>query len=343
MENNIYRDGVLVDVNVSFWSGAKALNPEDMGLEKKDVADVYKLGQKHLLPTEVIHGFRLVEGRARRVVEESSFPFPIGNARFIPRKKFSKVLQELKGYQDEYNKLVDNLIDKYDEYRAQMVPVYRQAAETAFLAQTPAGVQEFSLEGREQAQSEFVDRFLARVAGLYPTAESLRSRFSLDWDVYEIATPRMRKGDSETIADSEDKAQAASADYREQMHRKLGGFIEDVVASLRKETLEICTRIAMNIKDGKVVKDRTIDSLKGFIDKFSELNFVGDQKVEGQLEALRKEFLNAHTAEDISDQPDLQEELRRRLSMVADAASDVTDINSVTGEYKRKIEWQESI
>jgi hypothetical protein len=39
---------------------------------------------------------------------------------------------------------------------------------------------------------------------------------------------------------------------------------------------------------------------------------------------------------------DLQDELKRRLNLLVDSASDMTDISSITGEYKRKIEWQET-
>jgi hypothetical protein len=85
MSQNIYTDGVLTDVNVRYWTAAILLNAEDMGLKKADIVEAFKLGKKLLIPAEVIHEFRAIEGRARRVVEKNSFQFPIGNARFVPR------------------------------------------------------------------------------------------------------------------------------------------------------------------------------------------------------------------------------------------------------------------
>jgi hypothetical protein len=335
---NIFKDGLLLDVNVSFWSGAKILKAEDLGLKEENVAKAYKLGRKMLIPAEIIRGFRQVEGRARRIVDTSSFKFPIGNARFIPKKKFQRVSDELKQCQQEYNDLTNKLIENYDQYRAEMLPVYKEAAEIAFVQQEPTGVQEFSLEDKEQQREAFVRTFMDRIQAYYPNSDTLRAKFALQWDVYEIALPKMKKGEDASIIDDIAKNDIFEQEYRTQTQQKIGAFVEDVVKTLRQETVEICGRIATNIKEGKVIKGRTLTSLREFIDKFQELNFVGDTTVETQLENLKKEFLDAHTPEEISEGP-MQEELSRRIGEIATVAADMTDINAVTGEYNRMIAW----
>lgn len=335
---DIFKDGVLVDIDVSFWSGAKVLTAEDLGLKETNIAEAYKLGRKLLIPKEVIRKFRAIEGRARRLVDENSFRFPIGNARFIPKKKFMKVLSTLKEYQAEYMTHVDNLVTNYEKYRNEMIPVYRQAAEVAFAAQEPT-TQLFSIEGREADREAFVERFLARIQAYYPTAESLRDKFSLSWDLYNIAIPKMRKAEGQDILAEEQQRLIAEDEYRIQAQQKIGNFIGEVVQTLRKETLDLCTRITTNIKEGKVIKGRTLNSLRDFIDKFSELNFVGDTKIESQLALLKKEFLDTHSTEQISEGPDLQEELKVRLAGIAEMAEDMNDVNSITGEYRRRIDW----
>ena len=339
---NIFKDGILVDVDVSYCTFQMMLTAEDLGLKKEDIADAYQLGKKCLVPAEVVREFRAVEGRARRVVEENSFQFPISNARFITRKKFSRVLDALKKYQADYLALVEKLVENYESYKTEMSIVYRQAAEIAYGRQAPPK-QEFGIDfDPERDKQEFVNQFLNRVNSLYPTTESLRNRFSLSWDVYEIALPRMRKVDSNVVVNDEQKAQIATEEYQVQIQKKIGNFIDNVVTTLRQETMELCTRVVNNIKDGKVVKTSTLNSLNRFVDKFSDLNFVGDQKVETQLELLRKEFLSVHTNEQITEQMDLQDELKRRLNLLVDSASDMTDLSSITGEYKRKIEWEDT-
>jgi len=336
---DIFKDGVLVDVNVSFWSGSKILTPEDLGLKESQVAEAYKLGKKLLIPQEVIRSFRAVEGRARRVVEENSFPFPIGHARFIPKKKFIKVLEVLKECQVQYNSLVETLITNYNSYRDQMVPIYQQAAETAFTSQEPSE-QTFSIEDREAKKIEFMSLFLARIQSFYPDAESLRNKFSLSWDIYEIAMPKMKKVEDIAIEKAETQRAVAEEEYRVQAQQKIGGFIEEVVNTLRQETVTLCNHVATNIQEGKVVKGQTLNSLRDFVEKFSELNFVGDSRIETQLENLKRDFLDVHTSEQVSETADLQEELKKRLNGIALIASDMTDINSVTGEYRRRIDWE---
>jgi hypothetical protein len=124
-----------------------------------------------------------------------------------------------------------------------------------------------------------------------------------------------------------------------QAQQKISGFIDEVVGTLRQETSSLCNKIITNIKEDKVIKGRTLNSIRDFIDKFSDLNFVGDQKIEEELENLKKDFLDAHSLEQISEEKDLQEELHQRLESLSKTASDMTDINSITGEYRRKIDW----
>jgi hypothetical protein len=220
-----------------------------------------------------------------------------------------------------------------------MLPVYREAAEIAYVAQAPAEVVEFNIEDREREKEAFIDQFIRRIQAYYPTVESLRERFSLDWTVYEVALPKMRVAEADKISKDIAVTEFANEEYRLQAQAKIGKFIDEVVQTLRTETLELCNHIIANISEGKVIKGRTLTSLKDFIDKFQDLNFVGDVKIEKQLNDLRREYLSVHTPEQISEQPELQEELKRRLKSMAEVATDMTDVSSITGEYRRRIEW----
>lgn len=337
---NIFSDGVLVDINVSYWSGAKILTAKDLGLKEEEIAEAFSLGRKMLVPREIIRKFRAIESKARFIVERNSFKFPIGNARFIPKKKFPKVFDALKEYQQEYNALVNTLITNYNSYRKEMIPVYAKAAEIAFMKQLPS-THEFSIEDMEKDKYDFVYNFLTRINSHYPDAESLRGKFSLDWDIYEIALPRMKKGNAESIADNEFKKQIADEEYRTQAQEKIGNFIEEVVTALRNETVSLCTHVIDNITKGKIVRKQTLKSINDFIDNFRELNFVGDQKIEDQLDSLKKDFLDAYSPKNISKRTELKVELVRRLHDLSEVAANVTDVNSVTGEYRRKVDWQD--
>jgi len=336
---DIFKDGILINITVNYWSGAKILSPEDLGLKKENVSDAFKLGNKALVPREIIRKFRALEARARNIVDTNSFKFPIGNARFIPKKKFPKILKKLEKIKFEYIQLTEQLVINYDKYRKEMQPIYRDAAEKAFYTSLPNSI-EFNIEKMEQEKEHFVNNFLMRVATFYPSANTLRDRFSLGWDVYEIALPRMKKSDSTEIVNGQIKEDIAEEEYRAQTHEKIGKFLDEVVSVLRQETVEICTHIVKNIHSGKVITGATIKSLKNFVENFKELNFVGDIKIEEELNNLQRNFLDNYSSEQITKQIDLQSELKRRLGKLAKIAKETTDINSVTGQYKRKISWK---
>lgn len=332
---DIFKDGVLLDVNVSFWSGAKILKAEDLGLKEENVAEAYKLGRKMLIPEIVIRKFRALEAQARHIVKVNSFPFPIGNARFIPRKKFSKTTEALTKIRKKYDTQVEELIENYGRYRDEMIPIYAQAAETAFLTQEDTQTL-FNIDEREKFKREYIDQFLNRIQAYYPDAQSLKSKYSLEWDIYEIALPKMKKSKAEDIIEEEEKKAVALDEYRAQTQQKVGAFINEVVTTLRQDTVKICNKIATNIKEGKIVKGKTLNALRDFIENFSELNFVGDT-IESELEKLKTNFLDKYKGEENIE--DSQDELRKSLNSIINIAENMTDINSITGEYKRTIKW----
>jgi hypothetical protein len=332
--SKVFKDGILVDVNVSFWSGAKALTPDDLGLDPSSLPDAYRLGKKFLIPAEVIHKFRAVEGRARRVVEENSFPFPIGNARFVPKRKFGKVVEALKEHQTDYKVLIEDLINNYEKYRCEMIPIYKAAAEQAFDVAQPTGVQTFGIDDREAEKTNYVNTFLTRIYAYYPQPESLRNKFALDWAVYEVAMPMLKEGDTSLILANQELEQEMINTAKTKIH----SFVDDVVKSLRAETVELCSKVVTSIKEGKVIKGQTIKSLRNFVERFQELNFVGDSTVEEELNKLKSEFLDSHTYEEIAE-GDLQFELQKRLQVITDMAANESDLSDISGGYKRQINW----
>jgi len=331
--SNTFIDGKLMMIHAHYWGARVMVEEKDLGIEK--VASAIKLGHKYLIPEEIISKFRSVENRARNIVTQNSFPFPIGNANFVPINKFVEVLDTLKKCKAEYEELTDDLVANYEAYKAQMIPVYREVADAAYLRQSPA-IETFSIDEKESDREAFINAFVGRIQTLCPKVEVLRGKFSLDWDVFEIALPEMEKGEADKIA----LDQAEFEETRNQMKLKVSGFVNEVVTTLRAETVELCNKIVTNITEGKVVKGPTLNSLKNFIDRFRDMNFVGDETVSQQLAALKKDFLDAHTTDEIAG-ADMQAELKRRLGDLAQVAGNMTDVSSVTGEYRRRVSWDQ--
>jgi hypothetical protein len=335
---NLFNDGYLVDLNVSYWSAAKKLHEEDVGLN--DVSEAFSLGKKLLIPYDVMHQFKLIESRARALIDKSSFRFPIGNARFIPKRKFVKVINELKEFQAKYKELVADLVTNYQKYRDLMRPIYEKAADDAYKTKlSQSGSQQTDL--LQDDKQKFIDEFMARIETCYPAVGSLESKFAIDLAMFEVALPKLREGDTAEVTESLELQQQVAEEYRKQMSTKITSFVDDAVNVLRQEALDMCKHISSNISEGKVINGRTLTTITTFIDKFQDMNFVGDKTVEASLESLRKEIIDAHPVAAFSDNEELKIDLQRRLNLIAEQAASTTDINSVTGQYKRKINWED--
>jgi hypothetical protein len=75
---------VLVNVSVRYWRARKKLNPEDLGLSAEQVnARLIGLVHKRLLPQDCLRSLALVESRVHALVEENTFPFLDGVARYL--------------------------------------------------------------------------------------------------------------------------------------------------------------------------------------------------------------------------------------------------------------------
>ena len=68
-----------------------------------------------------------------------------------------------------------------------------------------------------------------------------------------------------------------------------------------------------SMRTGKTgVHQKTLNRLVRFIDEFKQLNFVGDQQMEAQLERVRQEFL-PRSAEDYRDDEAARARLQQGL------------------------------
>jgi hypothetical protein len=336
MESNLeklFREGVLIDVDVRKWTGSKILIAEDLGLKPEDVSKVFTLGHVDLVPKKVISVFKYIEGKARTLIDKNSHPFPFGSARFVTKKCFVKVLAELKELKAQYEAEIDSLILNYDTYREEMQASYREAAEKAYINQAPSTV-EFGPNDLDAQKESFINDYLARINSYAIPVDQLRSRFSLDWGVYSMALPSMNVGDGNQVVMDETTRQEIAKDCR----TKILNFMDDVVTVMRSETVQVCARVRDAIVSGRVINSRTIQSLRDFIERYSDLNFLGDGEIGKQLEDLRKGLLDGH--DDLAENEDLKTQLKATLASIVDRAGNFTDINSVTGEFKRRIAWE---
>ncbi len=290
-----FKDGVLVALHVSKWSGAKKLDPSDLGLMPDQVPEFMRLGKKLLIPEEERNRFTQIENNARNALERDSFAFPVGAARFVPRARLLEVDAKLKAYQGEYDAAVNSFLDRYHLIRDEMLERY----------------------------SEHRDK----LEPFYPAAHQVRRYFAFGWVVFEIGDINLKHG--ETV----EAYERFKADLREQFDR----FLQDAVIDLRFQVQETCLRVAERVAKGDIINGNSVKSLNHIIDKFMNLNFIGDKKISDQLDDLRGTLRTLDPAE-LKENESLRKTLGTTAAQIAKDAADISDVSEITGQYKRRIE-----
>ena len=290
-----FKDGVLVCLHVSKWSGANKLDPSDLGLTPDQVPDFMRLGKKLLIPEEERGRFTQIENNARNALERESFAFPVGGARFVPRHRLLEVDTRLKAYREEYQAAIDSFLDRYHMIRDEMLERYP--------------------EHREKLEP------------FYPGYHHVRRYFAFGWVVFEIGETSLREGE---VAEAYERFKA---ELREQFDR----FLQDAVIDLRFQVQETCLRVAERVAKGDVINGNSVKSLNHIIDKFMNLNFIGDKRISDQLDALRTTLKTLDPAELKENEP-LRKTLGATAAQIAKDAADISDVSEITGQYKRRIE-----
>jgi len=291
----LFKDGILVALNIGKWSAAKKLNPDDLGLSNEQVPEFVRLGRKLLIPEEERNKFTQIENNARNALERNSFAFPVGNARFVPRQKILEVDAKLREYQTSYLGAMESFLDRYHLIRDEMLQKY----------------------------SEYRDR----LEPFYPAAHQIRRLFSFSWNAFEIGESGLREG--ETVE--------AYERFKENLKSQFDQFLNEVVIDLRFQVQECCLRVAERVARGEIVNGNSIKSLNMIIDKFMTLNFVGDNKTEGQLKSLRA-TLQTTDVDALKESEELRKQLGAMAAGIAKEAAEISDVSVVTGNYKRRLE-----
>lgn len=303
----IFQDGVLVDLNIGYWTATRRNTFEDLGLKPGGVPDfVVGLGTKRLIPKEMADSWQKIASASRYIIERRSFVFPVGQARFVPIDALPQIEEDLNAKKAEFEKASAALLDgdNYTKVRDAMLKEFPEHA--------------------------------AALSRLYPTVEVVRSTFYFVWSVFNVSLPhraQLKAFDKKKRAESE----KVLAQYRQKLEQRMAEFIADVVGTMRTKTVELCLRISEKIKSGDVITNQSLNSIRGFIGRFREMNFVGDERIESLLARLEKNVLGDRDADAFKDNDVLQKELAKSLDGIRKAAEAVTDVSEITGGYGRRI------
>lgn len=319
------REGVLIHVSVRYWRGTRKLDAPDLGMAPDQVNErLVSLGHKRLLPKETLAPLALIEGRVHALVENSTFSFLGGLARFLPNSKIAEVQAALDELEREFHSAKAAFFHAYQDNRIIALQEWTDMA--ARMSSDPA-------------------RLLRTIEQSYPPAHKLEKTFGFEMRMFEVRAPQdvslqlMNFGEYNAVVQA--RRQAASV-ASAQMRQQTESFIAECVTTLREQTAQLCEEMLASMQGGKTdgVHQKTLNRLRNFIDQFKQLNFAGDTAMEEQLERVRRDLLG-RSAADYRQNPRAQLDLTQGLEQMRDharqlAAQDTRELVERFGQLGRR-------
>jgi hypothetical protein len=296
--NNSFEGMVAIQLSIRFWPGQAKLKPQDLGLSPEEVPDIYHLGNKKLYPQEIRQRFGQISNRARMYLHDHSYPFVLDWIRAIPKRNLPKVAARLEELREEFMAEAQTFLSEYDAIREGWRARYPHIWE--------------------------------HLAPHYPPRDYLRRRFDFHWNVFEIKGAEVQEGSAPEIIEAYQRARAELQARYEEM-------VEEAVIYLRKKVLEVVSNLSSRLKEGRIVRNDTLESVRKVESWFKDLNIFGDVQVEEALGRLRI-TLNGTDYETLKDNEPLKQELAALADQVAAVAANLDDVSAISGNYRRMID-----
>ena len=317
--DKVFQDGRLVNIHIGMWGMSYNLTEEDIKLGSK-LPETIRLGKKMLIKPAVYNKFKNHEQKIRKYLYTNSFDFPlVSQAHFVPKTKYSEVYNKLNELRAEYLQMVDEFIEKYEDYKREVLEYYQEHKDTVNVED---------------------------LATYYPSIAELRKKFYLDIVSFEIALPAaFAEVDLQTeIARENTLAEVkmeASQSYREEYSKqldthmsKINDFVSQVTSTLRSTIAEHCNVTLKKISKREVVSEANIRTLLKHIQEFRDMNFVDDQAVEAELKKVESLLTGGS---DFGNDKAALDQLKQHLTSVVKEAESLSDVANVSGEYFRKL------
>ncbi|MCZ6691409.1 MAG: DUF3150 domain-containing protein, partial [Planctomycetota bacterium] len=223
---DLFLNGSLIDLDISFWRGQRKLLPEDLNLELGPAAErVFSLGRKRLIPKEKMVSFQKVEHAARKAVDTASLPFPLAGARFIPTEKVAELEAGLVALRSEFEDSARQFAFEYPQLREEVRPVLVEAADEVWRS---------IANGNGTDREVFEQQFLSRIESAYPDPRELSRKFRFRWRFFAITAPKNGTLTEETAIEATERDRVRS-DIRRRVIASEESEVREVIASMAKD------------------------------------------------------------------------------------------------------------
>jgi len=350
---NIFSNGILVDVNISAWTGEKQLTADDLGIDPKSLPDSFRLGRKCLIPPRIIEKFKHFDYLARKLLTTKSFAFPFGNARFLPKKIFDDFNTEFEALKSGYVSTVNDLVNNYDTYKREMRTDFIAAAKEAYERLTKLNDIEDQLlcisrtvkgpDGKdttemvEVTQDQYINEFLDRIEKCYPKPETIAQKFDMQFVAFQMELPDLTEATIDDVADENTKIRLLQDAFQKKMRIEMENYAEKIVKENRDRANVVIQTLTVNIQAKKRFTETTFNMILNMINTFTSLDIVDDARLGGALTSFKNKYLVNLDAKKIRESTPTQLQMLEDLKQINTIIQDAAEIQALADGYKAKI------
>lgn len=318
------QQGVIASVHIGRWRGRRKLDRDDLGLPltDKQFDDLMRLGEKLLLPQDLMRELDAVESGARKAVTDYGYRTYWGQ--FVPVTAYAEFKEVMDGYQARYYALRDRLWADYADIYNQMRDKYREAADVAYDRLVKLKPNTF------YDRENFVVAFVVRILSNIPDRDTIYRSFYFNVDLSYIPLPSLLAEDKALAAGieyqlqadldllkaekqakldviaAEKKAGITQAEMRELQLREMNrdiverartqkqqlvdGFLRDVAGQLHNLIYDACTDVLAAVQNKGEIGARSIVQLNKMIAAVGRLNFWNDADAAALVQKVQQEI-----------------------------------------------------
>ena len=256
-KESIWVSGILLDLNIFWWKGYIQLTATDIDKQQDEIPDIYRLGKKRMLKSDVFVPFQTLESQARVELNNSSYNFIVDKVRFIPYNQLDEVINMFNVIKEEFDLNRDLFVSSYEQNKSEFLNKYPDVAE--------------------------------KIIGNYPKIQDLYYKFDFSWKMLELSLPR----DVSTIALSEQRKGFLVEQYakgRENLNSQLDDWVLQVSRQMRKTIITTCENMQKTLLDGNIIRPSTLSKARETIERVKEMNFIGDEEIDNILTQFEKQL-----------------------------------------------------
>ena len=279
---SISSSSMLVELNISVWVGRKKdkAASADVTAQNSARAGVASVNKKLLGDCAELTAVQKFAGNARNLHYSMTMPWSDSGMRLLPTTIYFKYHQQMTQLQNEFDRLVEVFLNAYDWEVVQ--------------AQAKLG----NLFHRDE----------------YPTAESLRDKFSFRMSYIPLPDAGDWRVDMEREAQDELKSQYEDF-YQKQVNNAMG----DLWDRMHKQLIKLVAQLDVDAegKKGRIYTS-TMENVLGLADMLEAANFTSDPTLELVCNRIRA-GLDGVDRNDLSNNDRFRDDTRKTMQAAIDA------------------------